>query len=220
MYVCVYIDTHTYTHTQQNRPICVWSHARTVDMRPPGFSILFARHVARKRNLLGAFTKLCVRTTLYRARNKMPHVSRFLSFVHCGRLSVSRIHSTWRKSVIPSRIADDRVFASVQLSLPGASKFHRCLLPPPPASLPLALLFDLPKSTTPLSFSWRALNAITSLIIADVNNRRLATRGETRRIWKLKRPTGEDVPLTPLFLSLSRHRERRERVRLALPSSL
>jgi len=103
-----------YACTQGDRvDLCAGlTHARRI--RPLGFSILLARHVARKRNLLGAFTKLCVRTTHYvpGARNKMPHVSRFLSFVHCGRPSVSRILlrnvSQWYR-----RESDDpRIFAS------------------------------------------------------------------------------------------------------------
>lgn len=120
------------------------SHARKADTRPPGFSILLARHVARKRNLLGAFTKLCVRTTHYipGARNKMPHVSRFLSFVHCGRPSVFRIPSTLRKSVIPSRIGRS---SRLRVCLSAHRNFIAVfflLLPPPllPSSPPCFFL--------------------------------------------------------------------------------
>lgn len=87
-------------------------HARTMDTtRPPSKpSTLLARHVVRKRNFLGAFAKLretdatrihhteCGYIRLRKPRNKTRHVSRFLSFVHYGRSSVSRIQSPNRKS--------------------------------------------------------------------------------------------------------------------------
>lgn len=89
--------------------------ARTMDTtRPPPSkpATLLARHVVRKRNFLGAFAKLRetdATTRIHRAecgyirlrkqpRNKTRHVSRFLSFVHYGRSSVSRIQSPNRKS--------------------------------------------------------------------------------------------------------------------------
>lgn len=86
--------------------------ARTMDTtRPPSKpSTLLARHVVRKRNFLGAFAKLretdatriqhteCGYIRLRKPRNKTRHVSRFLSFVHYGRSSVSRIQSPNRKS--------------------------------------------------------------------------------------------------------------------------
>lgn len=88
--------------------------ARTMDTtRPPPSkpATLLARHVVRKRNFLEAFAKLretdattrihraeCGYIRLRKPRNKTRHVSRFLSFVHYGRSSVSRIQSPNRKS--------------------------------------------------------------------------------------------------------------------------
>lgn len=110
--------------------------ARTMDTtRPPPSkpATLLARHVVRKRNFLGAFAKLRetdATTRIHRAecgyirlrkqpRNKTRHVSRFLSFVHYGRSSVSRIQSPNRKSSasVGNRGSSESTFSLELLSL-------------------------------------------------------------------------------------------------------